>query len=198
MSSRLSARTNKTRLVKILWRYHGVETAKKQRNSIWYFVLIIATEKICTMSNINVKKVTSLYFRHVRSTLKDIGQTRKVSNYGVGNIGYWKALSVTNSRRRNSISVSLIPQTDTRHNHKSLQSAFHFHSLFLSYTKLTVPYQFRRFSASDTCECFYLKYMRRYFSVGRRTDGTDTELIRHWYVPDAFIALNFHPAAPPM
>jgi hypothetical protein len=45
---------------------------------------------------------------------------------------------------------------------------------------VSVSYQFRPFNAQDMCERFYLKYMWRCFCVGHRTDGTDTELTRHW------------------
>jgi hypothetical protein len=42
---------------------------------------------------------------------------------------------------------------------------------------VSVPYQYRPFSAPDVCECSCLKYTWRLFSAGHSTDGTDTELI---------------------
>jgi hypothetical protein len=44
---------------------------------------------------------------------------------------------------------------------------------------VSVPYQYRPFGGPAMCEWFYLKYMRRCFCAGHRTDGTDTGLTRH-------------------
>jgi hypothetical protein len=46
-------------------------------------------------------------------------------------------------------------------------------------------------SVRRMCEWFYLKYMRC-LCVGNRTDGTDTELTRHWYGTDMALLRNCH------
>jgi hypothetical protein len=56
---------------------------------------------------------------------------------------------------------------------------------------VSVPYQYRPFSAPDTCESFHLKYMWR-FRVGHRTDGTDTELTRHWCATDMELTRHWY------
>jgi hypothetical protein len=49
---------------------------------------------------------------------------------------------------------------------------------------VSVPYQYRPFSAPVMCEWFYLRHMWQCFCVGHRKDSTDTELTRYWYVTD--------------
>jgi hypothetical protein len=63
---------------------------------------------------------------------------------------------------------------------------------FTRISDMSVPYQYRPFSAPDTWEWFYLKYMWRCFCVGHGTDGTDTELTRHWYGTDTSLIRNWH------
>jgi hypothetical protein len=59
-------------------------------------------------------------------------------------------------------------------------------------SSVSVPCRCRPISAPDTCERFCLQYVGRYFCVGHRTDGTDTELTRHWYGTDRALIRNWH------
>jgi hypothetical protein len=62
---------------------------------------------------------------------------------------------------------------------------------FTLISDVSVPYQCSPFSAPVMFEWFRLKYVRWCYCFGHGTDGTDTELTRHWYGTDtALVSVN--------